>query len=159
MLFRSTEQQQKDIFDEEIDNLQKAVENNGLNRFSSKHEKEAKEGNIKDIENAKSDIARNDKLVDSEIKLLIVSDDPDKISQQLANLQRYYNEVLNGIEVTSTGGDQEEQFISCSVARNDRMPATVAMAATASEMARASRNCSDWLRPACSPSIRRPVCS
>jgi hypothetical protein len=107
-----TEQQQKDIFNEEIDNLQKSVENNGLNRFSSKHEREVKEGNVQDIENAKSDIARNDKVVDSEIKLLLVSDEPDKISQQLMNSQRYYNEVLNGIEVTSTGGDQEELFLN-----------------------------------------------
>lgn len=100
---------QKDV-EGELDKLLASVSNNGTTEKSTGHEHKAKAMRIRDVENARNDLSSNGRIVVSEIKTLFVSDDPDKISEQMTNQQRVYDKEINGVYLTSVAGEQEETF-------------------------------------------------
>lgn len=104
------ESTEKLLADKELDKLLQSTRQNGISRFSSQQEEYTKAMNIQDIEEMKTDLDRKGRIVDAELILLIVSDSVDKISQQLTRLQRYYDKQINGVQLSSLGGEQEHLF-------------------------------------------------
>lgn len=101
------EEDEKNLQAKELDNLQKGIENSELGRFAPQAEKDAKTRNLEDIDKIKGDLVHNAKIVDADIILLIYSDSPDKIAEQINRQQRYFDRQINGLQLVSVGGDQE----------------------------------------------------
>ena len=104
------EKDERQLQEKDLNDLLQAVRSNGDTRFSSQKEKATKIANIQDIEDVKSMLDEKERIVDSDLHLLITADDPDKISQQMTRLQRYYDRRINGLQLTSVGGKQEQGF-------------------------------------------------
>lgn len=105
-----SERAERVIQEKEINDLEKAVRNNGISSVSSEKEKATKLGHLQDIQELKNHLDEKEHIVDVELTILITADSADKISQQITRLQRFYDRRINGVELTSAGGKQEEYF-------------------------------------------------
>lgn len=72
---------------------------------------EAKKDQLLDLSDARTKHSRDqDVIIDSQIRCMLVSDNPNAIEEQLKNINTYYNETMYGLALSSLPGQQDELF-------------------------------------------------
>lgn len=79
-------------------------ENEGDMKLKEMRAKDFKRAQVRDA------IENKETIVDFEIYCVITADNPDKIVQQIENINTLYNERNKGIEITSVAGKQQKMF-------------------------------------------------
>lgn len=104
-----TDSEQKKIMSKSDATLEALDEDNQPTK-GNHGQKELNELHKHDIHQANKFHRRQDKAIDSKKHLLLVSKNPDNISEQLKALNDYYQEDHAGLKLESDAGDQENLF-------------------------------------------------
>ncbi|HAQ1518070.1 TPA: hypothetical protein IXF72_000160 [Enterococcus faecium] len=104
-----SQKDQQEIMHENVGGSTNSYENN-LNDKNSDAEINKTVMRIIDLNTASLLDSTANKIIDWKLEILLVSDSPDKISEQLIKLQRLYDEKMYGLKLMSFGGDQRDLF-------------------------------------------------
>lgn len=104
-----SKQEQNEIIKENVRGNVKGYEHS-LDDGSDDAEASLKVKHINDLNTALYLDSAANKIIDWKLVLLLVSDSPDKLEEQLLKLQTLYDENMLGIRLASYAGDQQEMF-------------------------------------------------
>lgn len=102
--------EQDDIFKKEIHRTMRANDASNDADHETSGDRRLKDLMIDDMERASQGESQNESAVDCHIYIMLVSDSPDKIAEQLRKLNTSYSDNMNGLELISVAGDQERMF-------------------------------------------------
>ena len=101
---------QDDIFKKEIHKTIKANDSSNDSNNETSGDRRIKDMMMDDLEDASQAESQSQSAVDVHIYVLLVSDDPDKLADQLRKLNTVYKDTMHGIELTSVAGSQQKLF-------------------------------------------------
>ncbi len=104
-----SQKDQQEIMHENVGGSTNSYENN-LEGKNSDAEISKTVMRIIDLNTASLLDSTANKVIDWKLEILLVSDSPNKISEQLIKLQRLYDEKMYGLKLMSFGGDQRDLF-------------------------------------------------
>ncbi|PTJ52513.1 hypothetical protein [Mammaliicoccus sciuri] len=103
--------EQKNIFNKKVNDTIKALDIENAPKGETEGEIQIRQLHAHDLAaySTKESI-KDEKAIDFQILMLLVSDNPDDIIEQVRKMKKRYNDLLPGIDLTSVAGDQKELF-------------------------------------------------
>lgn len=102
--------EQDNIFKKEIHRTIKANDQSNDAEHETTGDRRLKDLMVEDLDRASRGESQNESVVDAHIYVMLVSDDPDKLYTQLRKLNTSYKDNMNGVELVSVAGNQEQLF-------------------------------------------------
>ena len=102
--------EQDNIFKKEIHRTIKANDESNDAEHENKGDRRLKDLMVEDLERASRGESQNESVVDAHVYIMLVADDPDKLYTQLRKLNTTYKDNMNGVELVSVAGNQENLF-------------------------------------------------
>lgn len=100
--------EQLKIINEDVVGSVQTIQNAETTRRTTAHDLNIRDLAKVDLDRASILHGNQDVIIDADIRVLLVSDDPDAITEQIRQLNSHYGDEMSGIHLTSIGGEQEE---------------------------------------------------
>ena len=104
------EKTQRNIMTKEIQKTIRSQDPSNDREHETGGDRKTKDIIIDDLFRASRGDASNESIIDSHIYIMLVSDNPDLINEQIRKLNTLYNDNMNGVSLMSAAGNQKNLF-------------------------------------------------
>ncbi|TDL95524.1 hypothetical protein [Macrococcus carouselicus] len=105
-----TKKEQTSIFNKKLNDTIKTLDNTNASKAETEGEEELRALHVKDLAEYSRKDTKQELAIDFQILMLLVSDNPDDVVEQLRILKKNYADDMNGIDLMSVAGDQKSLF-------------------------------------------------
>lgn len=99
--------EQRDVMTEDVVGSSQTLEHEQDTKRTTKHDRDIRRMRRNDLARATSLDGQENAIIDADIRIMLVSEDPDAIVEQIRLLTTAYEDNMPGLRLVSIGGEQE----------------------------------------------------